>query len=111
MRRESGVTLAALRRATAVDHESVDELIDLDRLVEIGYHSAVVGELIEAAEIVEMTLPLIPHELCREKRSPSDVSLERLDLDETNAAVMAARAGFDVHRRSRSDHLPVGGDR
>ncbi len=35
-------------------------------------------------------------------------ALERLDPDETNAAVVAARAGFDVHRRYLIDHLSVG---
>ncbi|WP_137146373.1 biliverdin-producing heme oxygenase [Mycolicibacterium sp. CR10] len=206
MTRESGVALAALRRATATDHASIDELIDPERLVEVGHYAAVVRGLIEAAEIVEVTVPLIPHELRRQGLSPATVSkraaidaesafldelagrppargpssgnrqlltsdppgpaavlgllyvyvgsglggrhllrvartapwwqhdrehllfqpyghhlnhrwrtvldaLECLDPDETNAAVMAARAGFDVHRRSLVEHLSVRGHR
>lgn len=199
----SRTTLAALRRATAADHQSVDHLIDPDRLVEIGYYAAVMGGLIEAAEIIEVTLPLIPRELWRQGVSSTEFSkraaidaesaflddligsqslppspgehhvlvgagpplsgttlgllyvyvgsalgglhllrvartapwwrhdreplllrpygrhlterwqtvldaLERLDLGETDAAVLAARAVFDVHRRSLIDHLSLG---
>ncbi|TPG32183.1 biliverdin-producing heme oxygenase [Mycolicibacterium hodleri] len=82
--REGEAPLAALRRATAADHESVDQLIDPDRLVEIGYYAAVVGGLIEAAEHVEVTLPLIPSDLCAEGLSPSEVS-KRLALDDESA--------------------------
>ncbi|WP_163720541.1 heme oxygenase-like domain-containing protein [Mycolicibacterium psychrotolerans] len=202
-----GVTLAALRRATAADHASVDALIDLPRLVESGYYAAVLGGLIEAAETVEVTLPRISRALWREGLSPSDVSkrraidaessflddlggarpdcrhacgaeveplmadsparatmlgllyvyvgsalgglhmlriartapwwrgdrqqlllrpygdhlkdrwrtvldvLERSNPDETGAAVEAARAGFDVHRRALVEHLSAGGHR
>ncbi|NVN52677.1 hypothetical protein HLY00_4386 [Mycolicibacterium hippocampi] len=202
-KRGEGATLAALRRSTAADHESVDALIAPGRLVEVGYYVAVVRALIECAEIVEVTLPRIPRGLCRQGLSASDVSkrvaidaessfldelaaprpvrrppggvddllapgppaqatmvgllyvyvgsalgglhllrvartapwwrherehllfrpygchfadrwravldaLERLDPEETNAAVGAAKAGFDLHRRSLTDHLSAG---
>lgn len=203
-----GVTLAALRRATAADHASVDDLIDLPRLVDSGYYAAVLGGLIEAAETVEATLPRISRALRREGLSPSDISkraaidaessflndlagpcpdgrhpcgaagelllmadpparatmlgllyvyvgsalgglhmlriartapwwqgdrrqlllrpygdrlndrwrtvlgvLERANAEETGAAVDAARAGFDVHRRALEQHLSAGGHR
>ena len=37
-------------------------------------------------------------------------AIECLSLDETNAAVVAARAGFDLHRRSLVHHLSGRGD-
>lgn len=79
-----GVTLAALCRATAADHASVDNLIDLPRLVESGYYAAVLGGLIEAAETVEMTLPRFSRALWREGLSPCDVS-KRAAIDAESA--------------------------
>jgi hypothetical protein len=200
------VTLGALRRCTAADYALVDALIAPDRLVEIDYYAAVLCGLIESAEIVEATLPLIPQEMCRDGLSPAEVSkrmaidaessfvhdlagprparrvsggverllasgaplratmlgllyvyvgsalgglhvlriartapwwrherehlllrpygdhlsdrwravrnaLECLDPDDTNAAVVAARASFDLHRRSLVHHLSTGVDR
>lgn len=201
--RPSGVALAQLRGATAADHESVDSLVDPGRLVDFGYYAAVVNGLIQAAEIIETTLPLIPpglraaglspgevskrtaidaeltflHELagCGEIRRPTGPvgplpvseapseatmlgilyvyvgsglgglhllrfvrtapwwrperehvlfrpygtnlkhrwravvdALERLDPDEGRTAVVAARAGFSLHRRALVEHLSIG---
>ncbi|WP_156720700.1 hypothetical protein [Mycobacterium sp. Root135] len=182
----------------------MDGLICRDRLVEMEYYAAVVGGLIEAAECVEATLALVPHESWNEGLSLSEVSkrlalddesvfleelagsrrqssrrggaldvsgprvhatmlgllyvyvgsglgglhllrvvrtaqwwqaerehlllhpygehlhdrwravlnaLARLDADATNAAVVAARAGFELHRESLVDHLSIGGGR
>ena len=66
--------------------QSVDALIDTDRLVEIGYYVAVVRGLIESAEIIEATLPLIPCAMCREGLSPTDVS-KRAAIDAESSFV------------------------
>ena len=63
-----------LRCATAAEHASVDDLIDLPRLVERGYYAAVLSGLIQAAEAVEVTLADIPRPLWPEELSPAAVS-------------------------------------
>lgn len=205
-RRPGGVVLTDLRRATAADHASIDQLVDPDRLIEIGYYAAVARGLIEAAEAVEAALSLTPDvpssgglsTAAFSKRMAIDAeskflddlvgpeprgglrgsggqplvagasmharvlgllyvyvgsalgglhllrvartapwwqherqclllrpygehlkdrwrtvlsTLERLDGEETGAAVMAARAGFAVHHRCLTDHLAAGGYR
>ena len=85
-----GAPLAALRRATAADHASVDDLVDLPRLVERGYYAAVLGGLIEAAEIVEVTLPRVPRAIWVEGLSPSDVS-KRVAIDAESSFLKTLR--------------------
>ncbi|MBJ7339019.1 hypothetical protein [Mycolicibacterium sp.] len=97
--RESAAPLAALRRATAADHESVDQLIHPHRLVDIGYYAAVVRGLIEAAERVEVTLPLIPSELHAEGLSPSEVS-KRLALDDESTFLDGLAGAWSLRRPS-----------
>ncbi|WP_284223943.1 heme oxygenase-like domain-containing protein [Mycobacterium antarcticum] len=72
--RGSGTALAALRRATAADHQSLDALVDPRRLVEIDYYAAVVRGLIESAETVELALPLIPPSMSGRGLSYGEVS-------------------------------------
>lgn len=59
-RRPGGTVLTDLRRATSPVHASIDQLVDLDRLVGIRYYAAVAGGLIEAAEVIEDALALTP---------------------------------------------------
>lgn len=87
----SGFT-PALRRATAEDHASVDDLVDLPRLVERGYYAGVLGGLIEA---VEATLPRIPRALWVEGLSPAEVS--------KRAAIDAESSFLDTLGGSRPD--------
>jgi heme oxygenase len=108
-RRVSGVTVAALRRATAADHESVDALIDQDRLIEIEYYAAVARGLIESAEIVEGALPRIPRDMCREGLSPVDVS-KRVAIDAESSFLDGLMGPQPVRRLSGEDaRLAVSG--
>lgn len=83
-RRAGGAgTLARLRGATAAQHDSIDGMIETDRLTDAGYYAAVIRGLIGSAEIVEVALPLMPPRMCAEGLSPTGVSKRRaIDAEE-----------------------------
>lgn len=96
--RRVGSALAEVRAATAADHAFIDSLIDVDRLVEVEYYAAVMSGLIEAAEIVEATLPRFPSGQWSQGLEPAEVSKRRA-LDAERAFLNDLAAPRPMERR------------
>lgn len=93
-----GSALAEVRAATAADHAFIDSLIDVDLLVEVEYYAAVMSGLIEAAEIVEATLPRFPSGQWSQGLEPAEVSKRRA-LDAERAFLNDLAAPRPMGRR------------
>ena len=97
------MTLTRLRDETAAKHESIDAMIDVERLTDPSYYAAVMRGLIESADIVELALPLTPLRHWDEDSSPTDVS-KRQAID-AERAFLDDLVGPGTIRRRRAEPL------